>query len=187
MAIDDLKRYRYGSLAHALLETGDVAGINESLNALAKDLEIGDKAEGFIAGSMASEQGINAAVGVYAKKRTKALESSRVEELGEYFKPYVEYADAESVKKIQTTLAKYSGKTLGEIKKIVDNANVILKGKDKYPFKQEEIDKAKKTAEEYAPLFKILDTVDHAEIDSLLPGIRKKVHGKSLEKIAKDL
>jgi len=187
MTKEDIQRYRYGGLANALLKSEDLAGVQESLNLLAVDLGLGDEAKGFMDGAMASEQGIATAAGVYAKKRSKALEESTIKDLGEYFNDYIGYVNAENAEKLKGVLGKYSDKTLGEIKKKVDRAEYVLKGKDKYAFKPEEIEEAKSIVRDYKPLFEILGTVEQAEMDTLIPKVRKKVTKKSLEKIAKDL
>jgi len=187
MTKEDMKRYRYGTLAVSLLESGDFRSVQESLNLLAGDLGIEDEAEGFISGAMASEQGIQTATSVYAKKRNKALETSTVEDITGYFGEYIDYAKPEDAKKIREALGKYKETTFGDINKEYEKAQYILKGKDKYEFKPEEIKDSEKVVEKYKTLLQVIGTVEQAEMDNLLPKVKKKVHTKSLEEIAKKL
>lgn len=187
MTKEDIKRYRYGALAGALYDTEDLLGVHESLHFLAGDLGIKDEAEGFIEGAMASKEGIETATKVYFNKRAKALEGTKIKDIGEYFSDYINYVDSEKSKKLQKALGEYAERTFGEIKKEIEKAEYILKGKEKYEFNQKEIDESKKVLEKYKTLFQIIGTVEKAEIDDLLPNVRKTIHKKSLEAIAKDL
>lgn len=191
MALEDMIRYQGGELASRFYKSEqDRVYVNGALYQLASDLGIEEEARGFIDGSMASEEGIKTAVGVYSDKYREAINKAKI---GDLFKHYDEllkdYLNDEEVDKVKAKFKKFSDRTYGEINDEIQKSLYILDGANKkfYDFSDEEIEKAKDALEEYQKIFPLMKILEDIKFEDIRPKAVKRSQGRNLKDLVEKL
>jgi hypothetical protein len=187
MALEDMIRYQGGELASRFYGSDqDRVYVNGALYQLASDLGIEKEAKGFIDGSMASEDGIKTAVGVYSTKYREAINEVKMGDLFEHYDEFLkDYLDVEEVDKVKAEFGKFSNETYGEINKEIAKSLYVIDGTDKklYDFSDKEKEKAKDVLEEYQKIFSLMKILEDIKFENLRPKAVKRSQGRNLKNL----
>jgi hypothetical protein len=181
MALEDLTRYQYGSLAARLLQSQDGGlYVPGALEQLASDLGIKESAEGFIQGTMASEKGLETAVMTYAGKYEKAMGELTIKELYNTYKKCFEGNLSYEEKEIVDKKYSFNEAKVGEMKKKIAKLQHQAKSPD-----EKEREKAKKELEEYQDLVYLFTIVQDNLYKNLLPKAIERTNQMRLKELVR--
>lgn len=182
MALEDLTRYQYGALSARLSQSEEGSSyIGGALEQLASDLGIEESAEGFIHGSMASEQGLKMAAGVYAKKYENALGELKISELYNFYKKDIDKYLEDDEKEIISKKYASDNTNLGDVKKKIAKIQHNLKSPD-----EKERKDAEKAMKEYQNISILLHIVQDEQYKNLLPKAIERTNKNLLKNLAKE-
>jgi hypothetical protein len=184
--LEDIALYQYADVAarmHSNEQTQQFAV--GALEKLVSDFEkvLGDKKDiiqGFKAGALATQEGVQIATGIYAGQYKKALEGLNFSEFYDLrLKQLTSILGKEKAEKAKEAFAKYEGQTLGSVIKEYEQAEAILKDKTGL-FDEKKKKEAKETKEKWQYLHNIVNSVELWNYFELLPGAAKSVFKNSL-------
>lgn len=121
-------QYWHGQSAAKLAQSEDGAQyLHGAFMALAGDngLGLGEGAEGFIDGTMASNEGIATAIKTYDGKFKKGIAAQKVSDLAGHYQPILEGLDDAQKAKILSEFTKHGDKTLGQINEEIARAKYV--------------------------------------------------------------
>ena len=180
MALEDLTRYQYGSLAGRLLQSKDGQMYAPgALEQLASDLGIEESAEGFIHGAMASKEGLETAVMTYAGKHGKAEGELSVKDFYNIYKEFFEDGLSNEEKEIVKSKYVSNDVNVGEIKgKIAELQH------DAGSPNAEKRKKAEKELEKYQDIIQMFAIVQDNLYKNLLPKAIERTNQTRLKMLA---
>lgn len=160
---------------------------NGSLEALAgkKGLNLGEEALGFVAGTQASEKGMETAIGVYHEKFQEELGKQKLGDLGLWYNPILEGLEDNEKSKLLKALSKYDI-TIGNLKKEVQEASWILEAPEG-KVDEKEREAAKETLKKYEETVKVFDILNSYKVESLRPEAVNATRIQELKGLAKKL
>jgi hypothetical protein len=170
MGLEDLTRYQGGELARRFYSSDENrVYTNGALYQLASDLEIEEKAKGFIDGAMASEEGIKKAIADYSKKYKEGFESCSVDDLKSHYEKFIAgYLENKEANKVRKELDRFSKENMKDITSKIKKAKYILDGeKNNYTFSEEEKKEAKDTIEKYGKILTIIQYLEDIKFENL--------------------
>ncbi len=187
MSKSEHKQFVYGNVAARLARNeNDIKYIPASLDLLAKDLGLGDKAEGFVQGAYASEKGIQTAITVYASKYEKEIGKLNVSSLFSEYSSVLAGAPEGVKSKIKTAFDKYGGENWGKLQNIISKASFIANGK--YPegtFSEEDKKKAGETVTKYQDFIQAQEMLDSYKFEESRAKAVEATKKKDLESLVK--
>jgi hypothetical protein len=182
--LEDIALYQYADVAARLASNEQTAQFaSGALEKLVGDFKkaLGDKAgilEGFRAGAMASEEGINMAIRTYAGEYETAL--GKIDVVDFYnlrLKTLTSVMGKEDAEAAKPVFEKYKGQTIASIKQKVNQANAKLKDKTGlYDKKQKE--EARAVFEKLAPIYNIITLAEQRNYEELMPSTTKSVYNQ---------
>ena len=182
MALEDLTRYQYGSLAGRLLQSKEGQMYTPgALEQLASDLGIEESAEGFINGAMASKEGLETAVMTYAGKYEKAVSELTIKDLYNTYRECFEDGLSDEEKEIVKNKYVSSDVNVGEIKEKISKLQHQAQSPD-----EKEREKAKKGLEKYQDVIQMLVIIQDNLYKNLLPKSIERTNQGRLKELAKE-
>ena len=182
MALEDLTRYQYGSLAGRLLQSEEGrAYVNGALEQYASERGIEESAEGFIQGSRASEKGLEIAAMNYARKYEKAMGELTVKELYDTYEEY--FGDGLSNEEKEIVRKKYEANNtnVGELKKKIAE----LQHDEKSPNAKKRKE-AEKELENYEDITSMFAIIQDNLYKNLLPKAVERTNQARLKMLARE-
>ncbi len=167
--LEDITRYQYADVAARLGSNEETApfargALEKLVDSFGVDKEI---LEGLKAGTYASEEGINAAIGVYEGKYQKALGSMNVSEFYDIRSGILKsILGEEKANEAKSVFEKYKDQSVGSLMKKVGQANMIAKDKTGYFNDQQKAD-AKKTLEKLGSIVSLINMIEQRNYEEL--------------------
>jgi hypothetical protein len=183
--IQDLNRYQYADVAARLGSNEETAQFMPSaLEKLVSGFGVDkDILEGLKAGTLASEEGIKAAVGIYSGKYQKALGTLNFSEFYDVrYSTIKSLLGEEKAMEAKATFEKYKDKSIASINKKVEQAKAILKDKTGL-FNDEQKAEAKKTKEKLEPLYMLIQTLEQRKFEELRNDATKQAYKESVTEL----
>lgn len=161
------EKFAYGALAQRFLQSEEnYKYTTGALDVLAKEgLGLSDDAKGFIKGAYSSQKGIETAANIYATSFADEMGKAKSSELANWYNPILSGIEDKDKKAITDILSKQT-ETVGEIMKKSQIASYKIKAPEGM-FKDEEIEKAKKTLKDYNEFFQVTQALDDYKFESL--------------------
>jgi hypothetical protein len=187
--IQDLNRYQYADVAARLGSNEETAQFMPSaLEKLVSGFGIDkDLIEGLKAGTLASEEGIKAAVGIYSGKYQKALGTLNFSEFYDVrYSTIKSLLGEEKAMEAKATFEKYKDKSIASINKKVEQAKAILKDKTGL-FNDEQKAEAKKTIEKLGSLYSLISTIEQRKFEELRNDATKQAYKDDLTELLSKL
>jgi len=185
----EFERYAYGSAAAQLASdkaSSRYAGGALEVLAGKKGVNLGEEAEGFIIGTLASPKGIQDASENYNGKFNKYRGEIKVGDLGEWYGSTLTGLNATEKAKILAEFDKFKDKNLGAILKKATNASYQLEDPDNN-FNKEVKNKATDTLKKYANLLNMMDILDNYKNEEMRPDAVKATRKKDLKNLTSKL
>lgn len=181
------KQFVYGNVAARLAgNENDIKYIPASLDLLAKDLGLGDKADGFVQGAYASEKGMQKVIQVYAGKYEKEIGKLNVSSLYSEYSSVLAGASSEAKNKIKAAFDKHSGENWGKLNKEISKANFIYGGKaPEGVFNEEDKKKAEETLRKYQDFIQAQGMLDSYKFEESRAKAVEATKKKDLESLVK--
>jgi hypothetical protein len=179
MTLEDLTRYAGGELANRFYNSRESRDHTKgALQYLASELEIEEKAKGFIDGAMASREGMKTAAEVYSSKYKEALESTSILDLKNHYDSNIsEYLDEEKAEIVRNEFNLFSNETFGDIAGKIRKAEYVLNGEDNgYGFSEIEKKKAREDIEKYGRIATIISYLENIKFENLRGEAVKRTH-----------
>jgi hypothetical protein len=185
--LEDLARYQYADVAARLGSSEETApfakgALEKLVDSFGVDKEI---LEGLKAGTYASEEGINTAIGIYAGKYEKALGSMNVTEFYDTRSGILKsILGDEKANEAKAVFEKYKEQTVGSIKKKVSQAQMISKDKTGY-FNDKQKEDAKKTIEKLGSIMTLISLLEQRNYEELRNGATKPTYKETFGELLK--
>lgn len=164
------EEYQYGALANYLAHSEESSRFAPgALEVLAGDkgLKLGEKAEGFVKGTIASDEGVATAINAYAGAFYEERDKYKPSQLTSWYTPVLAGLDKESKDQILGELTKHD-ETIESIKKKMAKSEYILDKKAPKGFHPDDVvEKAKKTQKKYRGFSLALESLDKYMFENL--------------------
>jgi hypothetical protein len=180
--IEDLNRYQYANVAARFASSEEtVEFVPSALEKLVSGFGIDkDMIEGLKQGTLASKEGIETAVQIYASKYKKALGTLKVSEFYDVrYSTLKSLLGEEKAMEARVTLEKYADSSIASITKKVEQANAILKDQTGL-FDDEKKAEAKKTIEKLGSVYNIIQLIEKRKFEELRLDATKQVYKESI-------
>ncbi len=188
--LEDIALYQYGGVAGRLASNEQTApfavgGLEKLTAEIKKKLEekgLSTKIlEGFRAGSMASREGINTAIGAYSNQYEDALGMLDVTDFYNLRFEQLKYAlGEEKAVEAKVKFDKYKGQTVSSILKKISQANAILKDNTGL-FDEKQKNEAKETLEKLRAIATLIELPEMINYEKLMPGATKDVYKQRIK------
>ncbi len=185
--LEDLARYQYADVAERLGSNKETApfargALEKLVDSFGVDKEI---LEGLKAGTYASEQGINTAIGIYAGKYEKALGSMNVAEFYNVRSGILKsILGEEKANEAKAVFEKYKDQSVGSIKKKASQSDMILNDKTGY-FNDKQKEEAKKTLEKLGPIISLITLLEQRNYEELRNNATKSTYKETFTELLK--
>ena len=188
--LPDFQKYQYAAVARLMSQSKENKGYAVSaLEMLAgsNGLNLGEDADGFIAGAKASEKGIETAINIYAGKFQEKRGEYKPAELISWYNPVLSSADPEDAEKIKAELAKYD-ETYADIESKYTEAVHLVEGLKKgIEYTDEQKSNAEKTIQKYNDVMILMQELDNYALEELRPEVVKTERKSKLKGLASKL
>ncbi len=184
----DFERYVYGALAARLASSEESSQFAPgALEMLAgeKGLNLGEDAEGFVQGTLSSEDGTKIAIGTYANKFSDARSSYKPIDLVDWYGFLEDDLDNEE-REILYGVLNQTDETLGSINKKAQEANHKLEGPEGM-YSKAELAEARQTLERYQKALTVIGTLDNYMFEGLRPEVIENVRKDNLKGLVSKL
>lgn len=178
----EFEKFKYGALAQRFLESKESSKfVDGALLVLGNELGLGDDANGFIEGALASEEGTKKAANIYSSSFEKGFKTQDASKMDWYNKT-LEGLPSEEQDKFKKVFSDQVGKTYEAIIQEFSAAAYKMQA-PKGMFTDSDIDSAKKVVEKYQKFLGVKETLD----DYIFEGLRGKAVDASRKRNLKDL
>ena len=180
--IEDLNRYQYANVAARFAsKEEDAQFVPSALEKLVSGFGIDkDMIEGLKEGTLASKEGIETAVQIYAGKYQKALGTLKVSEFYDVrYSTLKSLLGEEKAMEAKVTLEKYSEQSIASINKKFEQASYILKDKTGL-FDEEKKAEAKKTLEKLGAVYNVIQLIEQRRFEELRNDATKSFYKDSI-------
>ena len=178
----EFEKFKYGELAQRFLGSEESAKfVDGALLVLGKDLGLGDDAEGFIEGALASEEGTAKAAEIYSTSFNKGFNTQDASKM-DWYNGTLAGLSSEEQDKFKKVFSDQSGKTYQKIQEEFSKAAYTIRA-PKGMFSDTDNDGPKKTVEKYQKFLGVKENLD----DYVFEGLRGKAVDASRKRNLKDL
>jgi len=189
--LEDIALYQYADVAKRLASNERTAQFaSGGLEKMVGDFEkvLGSNKElldGFKAGALASKEGVEIAINIYAEKYKNALGKINVSEFYELrLKTLTSILGEEKAEEAKNVFAKYEGQTVGSIKKKYEQAIAIINDKNDL-FDEKKKEDAKKTIQELNAVYGLINLLEDRNYEELMLGATKSVYKQLISEALK--
>lgn len=186
----EFEEYGYGAAAAYLAQSEEGSRFAPgALEVLAGDkgLKLGEKAEGFVKGAIASEKGVETAINAYSGAFFEKRDQYKPSQLTSWYKPVLKGLKKDSKDKFLYELSKHDETIAAMKKKMAEAAYILDKKAPKGAQPQDKIDAAKETQKKYQDIFLVMATLDQYKFEGMRTDAVDATRIRELEGLAAKL